>query len=71
MAANNEVIISKAAQGDTQLSQQVVISGKRAKEIKRANIPKEIKTRDEDTNGYIRMEEKEDVSACRAQEREH
>ena len=68
MAANKEVIISKATQFDTQISQQqVIISKKKAKEIKRTNIPKEIKTRAEDTNGYIRTEEKEDVSAHRAQ----
>lgn len=71
MATNKEVIISTATQVDTQISQQVVMSEKKAKEIKRTNIPKEIKTRAKDTNDYIRMEGKEDVSARRAHEREH
>lgn len=49
MATNKEVIISKATQVDTQISLQVVISEKKAKEIKRTSIPKEIKTRAEGT----------------------
>jgi len=42
----------------------------KAEENKKTYIPKEIKTRVEDTNGH-RIEEKEDVSSRRAQEREH
>lgn len=68
MVAKRDVIISKTNQVDTQIAQQAVLSGKKAKENKRAYIPKEIKTRAEDTNGY-RIEEKEDVSSRRAHER--
>lgn len=71
MAANKEMIISKATQVDTQIPQRVVISEKKAKYIKRTNIPKEIKPKGEDTNGQIRMEEKKDVNAIKTKEREH
>ena len=70
MALIKDVIISKTTQVDTQMGQQIVLSEKKTKENKKTYISKEIKTRVEDTNGH-KIEEKEDVSSRRAQEREH
>ena len=69
--ADKDMIIPKATQVDTQVSQQTDISKEKTKNNNREDGPKEIKDRFEDANGYIRTEEEEDASARRAQEREH
>lgn len=68
---NKDVIISKATQVDTQVSQQTNLSKEKERKNNREDGPKEIKARAEDANGYIKTEEEEDASPRRAQEREH
>lgn len=58
-------------QVDTKVSQQTYISKEKVKRNIGKYCPKEIKSRAEDTNGYIRIDEEEDASACRAREIEH
>ena len=66
-AANKDVIISKATQVDTQVSQQTELSKEKTKKNNMDGGPKEIKDRVEDANGYIRTGEEKNASARRAQ----